>query len=137
MIWMARSSSDQCEKDSPRSAGFVVASTRTLCRSSGGKSARGPAARQVDQTVETAGREALPPFADGAGVAAEFAGDLPVGGAVGLPAAKDKATAERLCLWRGVGVGRLGELLFFVAGETDKGCASGHEARSLCGRFDP
>src|SRR5262245_15568340 len=134
---MARSSSDQCESDSPRSAGLVVASTRTLCRSSGGKSAGCPAAWQVGQALEAVGREALPPFADGAGVATEFAGDAPVGGEIGSPAAEDDAATERLGLRGGMGVGRFEESLLLVAGKTDKGCASGHEARSLCEGITP
>jgi hypothetical protein len=54
-----------------------------------------------------------------------------------LAAAEDEATAKGLGVGGGVGVGHLLELLLFVAGEADEGCASRHEARSLCARIDP
>src|SRR3954454_10503539 len=117
---MARSSSDQCENGRPNSAGLVVASTTTLWRSSGGKSPRGAAAREVGQAVEAAGGEPPPPLAHGAGVAGEFLGHLLVGGAVTLAAAEDEAAAKGLGLWGRVGVGHLPELVLFVAGEADE-----------------
>src|SRR5262245_53257095 len=101
---MAKSSNEQCEIRRPNSAGLVVASTRTLCRSCGGKSPRSTAARQVGQAVEAPGGEAGSPLAHRAGVAVQFPGHLLIGGAVGLAAAQDEAAAKGLRLGGGVGV---------------------------------
>src|SRR6516162_3928425 len=134
---MARSSSDQCDIGRPNSAGRVVASTRTLCRSSGAKSPQGTAARELGQAVEALGGEARSPLAHGAGVAVEFPRHLVIGGAVAAATAEDDPAAEGLRLRGGMGVGHLLELLFFFAGEADEWRASGHEARSLCKRVLP
>src|SRR5581483_10845572 len=134
---MARSSSDQCETGRPSSAGLVVASTMTLCRSSGGKSPRSTAARKVGQAVQALGGEACSPLAHRTGIAVQFPGHLVIGGAVALAAAEDEAAAKGLSLWGRVGVSSLAELLLLFAGETDEWRASGHAARSLCKRVDP
>ena len=110
MIWMARSASDQWEKGKPKSAGVVVAKTMTLCRSSGGKSPRSTAAREVCQAREALGGEALSPLADRGGVAGELLGYLLVGGTVGLPAAQDKSATKGLRLRRRMGVDDLLQL---------------------------
>src|SRR5690242_17311291 len=104
---MARSSSDQCDIGKPKSAGLVVASTRTLCRSSGGKSPRGTAAREVGQAVEAFRGEAGSPLAHRAGVTAELPGHRVIGGAVALATAEEDSAAKGLRLGGGVGVGHL------------------------------
>ena len=134
---MARSSSDQCAIGKPNSAGLVVARTRILCRSSGGKSPRSTAAREIGQTVEAAAGEAASPLADCSGVAVEFLGHLPIGRAVALATAKDEAAAKGLGLRGGVGVGDLLELVLFFAGEADEWGAAGHAASSLCQGSNP
>src|SRR5204863_517576 len=59
---------------------LLVATATTAMRSEGGK-APGPAgARGVVQAFEPLGDEAFAPLADGMTVAAQFGGDLPVGG---------------------------------------------------------
>src|SRR5262249_648906 len=121
---MAKSSSDQCENGRPSSGGLVVARTMTLCRSSGGKSPRGTAAREVSQAVETLGGKACSPLAHRAGITVEFPGHLLVGGAVALATAQDDAAAKGLSLWGRAGVGHLLELLSFFAGEADAWGAS-------------
>ena len=73
--------------DKPKSAGLVVASTMTLCRSAGGKSPRCTTARAVGQAIEALGGEALPPLADGARVAGELLRHLFIRGAIGLSTA--------------------------------------------------
>src|SRR4029079_4024460 len=107
------------------------ANTMILCRSSGGKSPRGTAAREVGQASKPSSDEARPPLAHRAGVAGEFRGHLFVGGAVGLAAAEDEATAERLSLGGGMGVGDPVELVPLVAGEADEGRAAGHRGTLL------
>src|SRR5262249_28044492 len=82
-MWWARSSSDQCEVGTPTLAGLVVARTRTLCRSSGGKSGRAAAPGEVCQTSKALAVEAAPPLGNGAGPAAEFGRDLRIGGRLG------------------------------------------------------
>ncbi len=133
---MARSSSDQCEIGRPNSDGLVVARTTTLCRSSGGKSPRSTAAREVSQAVETVVGEAGSPLADRGRVAAELGGDGLVGRAIRLATAEDETTAKGLRLGGRVGVDDLVEPQFFFAGEADKGGASGHGAPSLVARGD-
>src|SRR6516162_7581177 len=134
---MARSSSDQCEIGRPRSAGLVVARTRTLCRSSGGKSPRGTAAREVGQAVEAVPGEARPPLADGGRVAAELGGDVLVRRAVGFGATQDEAAAKSPGLGGGVSVAEFLQVELLLTREADQGGASGHGAPSLAAKDDP
>src|SRR5579884_2063311 len=134
-MWRARSSSDQCEKGKPNSAGLVVASTMTLCWSSGGKSPRRTAAREVGQAGETVGGEAHSPLADRARIAAELRSDLSVAGAIGLATTENEPTAKSPRLRGGMGGDDALECLFFFAGETNERGAAGHAASSLCQRL--
>src|SRR5439155_22041845 len=109
-MWKARSSSDQCEAGTPTSRGLVVARTRTLWRSSGGRGGRAAAAREVVEALEALAAEAPAPLGDGVGGAAQGGGDLLVGGLVGPGAAEDEAGAEGEGLGRGVGVGQAPEV---------------------------
>ena len=104
----------------------------TLWRSSGGKSDRAAAAGEVAKAVEATAAEAPAPFGDGAGVAAQFGGDLVIGGLVGLGAAEDEAGAEGEGLSRGVSVGQAAEVDKLVGGQDDAWGFTGHGARSLC-----
>src|SRR5579862_7003531 len=114
------------------SAGRVVARMTTLWRSSGGKSGRAAAAGEVAKAAEAAAAEAPAPLGDGAGIAAQFGGDLVVGGLVGLGAAEDEAGAEGEGLGRGVSVGQAAEVDELVGGQDDAWGFTGHGARSLC-----
>ena len=134
-MWKARSSSDQWETGTPTSAGRVVARTRTLWRSCGGKSGRAATAGEVVEAVEAVTLEAAAPLGNGVRVAAELGGDVVVardarhwpGGA-----AEDDAGAEGQGLRGGGGVGEASELPVFVGGKADDGCFASHEARSVC-----
>src|SRR6516162_8546986 len=128
----ARSSSDQRAAGTPTVRGSVVARTRTLWRSAGGKGGGPAAARQVVQAVEAQAAEAPAPLGDGLGGAAEFGGDRLVGGFVGLSAAEDEACAEGEGLGGGVGVGQALEVEEVVGGGVEAWCFAGHGARSLC-----
>jgi len=103
-----------------------VASTSTLCRSSGGKSGRAAAAGQVAQAAEAMAVEAPPPAGDGVGVAAEFVGDLVVGGLVGLGAAEDEAGAEGEALGGGAGANQLLEQLRLAQVQANARGFAGH-----------
>src|SRR5258708_35690795 len=116
---VARSSSDQWETGVPASGGLVVARTRTLWRSSGGKSGRTGAAREVVEHLEAVALETPPPLGDGIAVAAQFLGDVVVAWLVGLGAAEHQARPEGQALGRGAGVGQLLQPLPFVGGQTD------------------
>jgi hypothetical protein len=63
--------------------------------------------------------EALSPLGHGVGGTAELAGDLLVGGRVGVGAAEDDAGAEGECLRGRVGVGEAAEVEQFVGGQDD------------------
>src|SRR5947209_4817873 len=77
---------------------LLVATATTAMRSEGGK-APGPAgARGVVQAFEPLGDEAFAPLADGMTVAAQFGGDLPVGGVSAGGGPQDDAAAEDQCL---------------------------------------
>src|SRR3954452_8320630 len=118
-MWKARSSSDQWEAGTPTSAGLVVARTRTLWRSWGGKSGRSATAGEVVQAVEAVTPEAAAPLGNGVGVAAELRGDVVVARDAGLwpgGAQEDESGAEGQGLGRGVGVGQGAELLDFGRG---------------------
>src|SRR6266542_3233821 len=99
---MAKSSSDQCENGRPNSAGLVVASTTTLCRSSGGKSPRSTAAREVGQALEPSAGEAGTPPAPRARIGSEILRHLPGGWAGALARTPDDAAAKGLGLWGGM-----------------------------------
>src|SRR6266404_8806385 len=129
---VARSSSDQCETGVPVSAGLVVARTRTLWRSSGGKSGRAAAAWQVVQAVEALLAEAAPPAGDGGGVTGEFGGHLVVGGLGVAGAVEDDAGAEGQALRRGAGMGQVLEVVEFLVGQVDARCFASHGTRSVC-----
>src|SRR5260370_7162290 len=134
-MWKAGSSSDQWETGTPTSAGRVVARTRTLWRSCGGKSGRSATAGEVVQAVEAVALEAAAPLGNGVGVAAELGGDEVVARDAGLwpgGAAEDDAGAEGQGLRGGGGVGEASELLVFVGGKAYRGCFASHEARSVC-----
>src|SRR6516165_12602363 len=109
---MAKSANDQCEMGRPSSAGLVVANTTTLCRSSGGKSPRSAAAREVGQAIQAFCGEAFSPLADRVGIATEFFGHHLVGRTVGLTAAQDDAAPKGLTLRRTVGMSNLFRTLF-------------------------
>src|SRR6266516_1780694 len=115
------------------SAGVVVARTRTLWRSSGGKSGRAAAAGLVGEAGEAVALEAAAPLGDGAGVAAKFVGDVVIAwDASAGGAAEDDTGAEGEALGGGGGVGQALEAEGCVGGEEDAGCFAGHGARSLC-----
>ena len=80
----AKSSRDQCETGVPASAGLVVARTRTLWRSSGGKSPWPARPRAVLQPLQALRAEALAPARNRVGVTAEFGGHLGVGDTDGV-----------------------------------------------------
>src|SRR5215831_18377609 len=128
-MWKARSSSDQCEARTPQSAGFVVANTTTLWRSSGGKSDRAAAAGEIRQAGQAPPLEAAAPLGDGVGVATQFGGDVVIAGDAAAEAgvaAEDDAGAE------GKGLGGRGrfsqtpEVDNLVGGQVDAGGFTGH-----------
>src|ERR1051326_4478809 len=123
---VARSSSDQWDTGVPASWGLVVASTKTLCRSSGGKSGRAAAAGQVAQAGEAVAVEAAAPAGDGVGIAAEFVGDLVVGRLVGLGAAEDDTGAEGEALRGGAGADQLLQQLRLAQVQVNAGGFAGH-----------
>src|SRR5271163_3836130 len=101
---VARSSNDQCETGVPASAGLVVASTRTLWRSSGGKSPRSARPREIKETLQPLLAEAVAPARDGVGVATKLGGDVVVAWHAGLSAAENEARPESEPLRRGTGI---------------------------------
>src|SRR5579864_5913984 len=116
---MARSSRDQCDMGKPRSAGLVVASTTTLCRSSGGKRPRSAATRQVDQALKPLDSKACSPLANRVGIASKFLGNRVIGWTAELGTVEDEAAAKSSSLWRGMSMGDLFELLLFFTGEAN------------------
>ena len=133
---MARSSRDQWETGVPASAGLVVASTSTLCRSSGGKSDRSAAAREVVEALQAMLLEAPPPAGDRVGVALQFGPHLQVGGFVGLGATQNESGPEGEPLGRRTGLDEGVEVLGFVHRQTKAGGFPGHggPSRKKCGR---
>src|SRR5262245_5795982 len=123
---VARSSSDQWHTGVPASSGLVVASTRTLCRSSGGKSGRAAAAGPVAQAGEAVAVEAAAPAGDGIGVTAEFVGDLVVGRLIGPGATEDDAGAEGQALRGGACADQLLQQLRFTQVQANVGGFAGH-----------
>src|SRR5213078_1120900 len=111
--------------------GFVVARTRTLCRSAGGKSGRAATAGQVVQAVQAVALEAAAPLGHGVGVAAELSGDVVVARDAGLwpgGTAEDEAGAEGQGLRGGGSLGEASEAPVFDGSKADDGCFASHEA---------
>src|SRR5262249_7250440 len=123
--------SDQCETGTATSAGLVVARTRTWWRSSGGKSPRPAAPREVTQTHEAVAGEAGPPACHGVGGTVVFVGDAEGGGGVRLGGAQDETRAEGEALGGEAGVGNLVEAVVFVGAEGDAACFAGHARASV------
>src|SRR5262245_8003535 len=81
---------------------LLLARLTTWRRTSGGN-APGPArARRILQVRQASGDEALAPQSDGVAVAAQFGGDLLVGGLIGVSGPQDESAAEDQGLRRGV-----------------------------------
>jgi hypothetical protein len=123
---VASSSSDQWETGVPASAGWVVARTRTLWRSSGGKSGRAAAAGQVVQASQTLSQETLPPARYRGRVAVEFGSDLVVGGPVGLGTAENEARPKGQPLGTGTGADQLLKQLRLTQEQADAWSFTGH-----------
>jgi hypothetical protein len=124
---VASSSSDQWDTGVPASAGLVVARTRTLWRSSGGKSGRAAAAGQVVQASQTLSQETLPPARYRGRMAAQRGGDLVVGGSVGLGTAENKACPKSQPLGAGAGADQLLEQLGLSQEQANAWSFTGHE----------
>src|SRR5262249_36749689 len=115
------------EVGTPTSAGGVVARTRTLCRSSGGKSGWAAAARAVSEALQAVPLEAPPPLRDGVGGAAQDGRDVVIAGPAGPGGTGEgDAGAGGEGGGRGGGVGQLAQLLFFVGREREDGGFASH-----------
>ena len=68
--------------------------TRTLWRSSGGKSPRSARAREIVQAFQALALKAVTPLRDGVGVATQFGSHVVVAGDVWAVAAEDQAGAK-------------------------------------------
>src|ERR1700683_1301989 len=98
---VAKSSKDQCETGGSASWGLVVTRTKTLGRSSGGKSPRSARAREIVQAFQALALKAVTPLRDGVGVATQFGSHVVVAGDVWAVAAEDQAGAKGHSLGRG------------------------------------
>jgi hypothetical protein len=84
------------------------------------------------QAWEAVVGEAFAPLAHGVPVAVQFAGDLLVGGLVGLGGTQDDATAEGQCLRRGAGAGEGLQLVADLRGQKQTGAKRKRHASPPC-----